>query len=170
MKNNTLLNQCQHVIKSISFAKQYDKHHESDCQMLQRVGRNFGILFFVILMFDTLLDWLLGLIDLIFQIIYLIIETIEYALLLFLEHLFNFNQHQGETVIVNGTIIFTLYLAYRFMLVAPDLTVRAKQYLLSRWSQFIKQEYSCWQSMSLSYKLKWLGAYSFGASCLLFFL
>ena len=170
MKINTLFNQFQSFIEKTPFARQYDKRNESDRQMLQRVGRKFAVLFFVILMFDTLLDWFLGLIDLAIHLIHVIIQTIEYSLLILLGHLFHLDQQQSEMIIVNATLIIALYLAYRLIHTAPGLTIRVKHYLLSTWSQHIKQESSCWKAMSLTHKIKWLSAYSFGTSCLLLFI
>ncbi|NOQ14255.1 MAG: hypothetical protein GQ583_07240 [Methyloprofundus sp.] len=170
LKTHALLNQFQRFIKKAHFVKQYDKRDESDRKMLQRVGRKFGVLFFVILMFDTLLDWFLGIIDIAIHLIHLIIELIEYSFLILLAQLFNFDQQQSEMIIVNATIIIALSLAYRLIPALPGLTLRVKQYLLSAWLRYIKRKSSCWQTMSLSHKIKCFSAYSCGAICLLFFL
>jgi hypothetical protein len=138
--------------------------------MLQRVGRKFGVLFFVILIFDTLLDWFLWLIDLAIHLIHLIIQVIEYSLLIFLGQLFHIDQQQSEMIIVNATIIIALYLAYRLILAIPGLTIRVKHYLLSAWLRHIKRESSCWQAMPLTHKIKWVSAYSVGTTCLLLFI
>ena len=170
LKKKTLLNRFQSFIESTPFARQYDKRYESDRQMLQRIGGKFAVLFVIILMFDTLLDWFLGLIDLAIHLIHLIIQAIEYSLLVFLEYLFDFDQQQSETIIVNATVIFALYLVYRLILAVPGLTIWIKQYCLSAWLRYIKQESTCWQAMSLTHKIKWLSAYSIGTTCLIFFL
>ena len=151
-------------------AKPHDKRSESDRQMLQRVARKYAVLFFVILMFDTLLDWFLGLIDLAIHLIHLIIQAIEYLFVIILWNLFQINQQQSETILVNVTIIIALYLAYRLILATPNLIIRVKQYLLSVWLRYIKRESSCWQAMSLTHKIKWLSAYSVGTTSLLLFI
>ena len=168
MKKNTLLSQSQNFIEKALITKAYDKRNESDRQMLQRVGGKFAVLFLVILMFDTLLDWFLRLTDLATHLIHLIVQAIEYLFVIILWNLFQINQQQSETILVNVTIIIALYLAYRLILATPNLIVRVKQYLLSAWLRLIKRESSCWQAMSLTHKIKWLSAYSFGTTCLLF--
>ncbi|WP_428353798.1 hypothetical protein [Methyloprofundus sp.] len=167
MNNNILLRRLQGFMEKTLFAKRYDKNNESDKQMLQRVGKRFAVLFFVILMFDTLVDWFLGLIDFVIHLLHLFIQAIEYSLLISLEHWFHFDQQQSETIVVNAAIIIALYLVYRLILATPDLTIRFKQYLRSVWLRHVKREKSCWQAMSLSHKIKWLSAYSFGTSCLM---
>jgi len=167
-KKNTLFNQFQSLTGKTPFARQYDKRNESDRQMLQRVARKYIVLFFVILMFDTLLDWFLGLTDLAIQLTQLIIIAIEYLFVIILWNLFEIHQQQSETIIVNVTITIALYLAYRLIVASPNLMIRGKQYLLSAWLRHIKRESSCWQAMSLTHKIKWLSAYSLGTSCLLF--
>ena len=170
MKNNTLLSQFLSFIRKTLLAKPHDKRSESDRQMLQRVARKYAVLFFVILMFDTLLDWFLGLIDLAIHLIHLIIQAIEYLFVIILWNLFQINQQQSETILVNVTIIIALYLAYRLILATPNLIIRVKQYLLSVWLRYIKRESSCWQAMSLTHKIKWLSAYSVGTTSLLLFI
>ncbi len=168
LKNNTMFNRFQSFVEKTLFAKPYDKHYESDRQMLQRVGKKFAVLFFIILMFDTLVDWILGLIDFAIHFLYIIIQAIEYSLLIFLGHLFHFDQQQSEMIIVNATIIIALYLAYRLILATPGLTVRIKQHLLSAWLRYIERESSIWQTVSLSRKIKCISAYSFGTTFLFF--
>ena len=170
LKKNTLLSRLQHFIKNTPFAKQYDKRNESDRQMLQRIASKYAVLFFVILMFDTLLDWFLGLTDLVLHLAHLFIEAIEYILELILSNVLQTTPQQSEMIIVNATIIIALYLTYRFMFAAPGLTIRVKQYFLSAWLRFINRESSCWRAMSLTHKIKWLSAYSVGSACLLIFL
>lgn len=137
--------------------------------MLQRVGRKFAVLFVIILMFDTLLDWFMGLIDLVIQLIHIMVEAIEYMLELLLSSTLQTTPQQSEMIIVNATIIIALYLAYRLMLAIPGLIIRVKQYLLSIGSQFIQRESTYWRARSLLHKIKWLCAYSLGTACLLVF-
>ena len=170
LKKNILLSRFQRFIEKTIFANPEDKRYESDRQMLQRIASKYAVFFFVILMFDTLLDWFLGLIDIVIHLIHLVIEAIEYMFELLLSNTLHTTPQQSEMIIVNATIIIALYLAYRLMLAVPGLTIRVKQYLLSVWSRFLKRESSCWRAMSLSYKVKWLSAYSFGTACFLLFI
>ena len=170
LQNNTLLRRYKHFVKKTFFTTQYDKRVESDQQMLQRVGKKFAALILFILLFDTLLDWFLGLLDIVFHLVHLLIETIEYSLELLLVSTLNTNPQQSETIIVNSVIIIALYLAYQLMLAAPQLTMRFKRNCRAAWLRHIRRETSCWQSMSLNHKIKWVGAYSFGTICLLLFI
>lgn len=137
--------------------------------MLQRVARKFGVLFFVILMFDTILDFLMGLIDIVLHLLHLIIEAIEYSLDLILEYIFHTSTHQNETIIVNVFIILALYLIYRLTLAIPSLYIRCERSCMAMGLRYIRRETSCWRAMSLTHKIKWLSAHTLGTACLVFF-
>lgn len=154
--------------KTTPYTRGYDKRVESDRQMLQRVAIRFALLFVVILMFDTLLDWFLGLLDFIIHLAHLGIEAIEYMLELFLESTFDTSAQQSEVIIVNGTIVIALFMTYRLIKAFPSWCVRRKRNFRAAWLRFLRRESSCWRAMSLSYRIKWLGAYCLGTSCLLF--
>ena len=166
MKKHTLLHQFQSFIKKTPSVTKYDKRFESDQQMLKRIGIKFAVLFFIILMFDTLVDLLLGLIDFALHIVHLIIEAIEYSLLMLLGQLFNFDDKLSETIIVNTAIIIALFLAYRLIFAAPKLYIRVTQYTLSAWRRYIAQKSFYWKTSSFGRKIKSLSAYSLGAACL----
>jgi len=159
-------------LKSVkkNIPEKHNKRFESDRQMLKRVSRKFGILFFVISMFDVLLDWFLSLIDGVIHLMHLSIEAIEYSFIVFFEHTLHLNHFQSEIIIVNGSIIIALYMTYRLILAAPVLFVRFKRNFLAAWLRYIRREYSCWKAMSLSHKIQFVSAYSFGTACLLFFI
>jgi len=40
-----------------------EKRQETDRDMLMRIGKKFAVLYFVVFMFDSLLDWSLALLD-----------------------------------------------------------------------------------------------------------
>jgi len=166
MKKYTLHHQFQRFIKKSFLVTKYDKCNESDQQMLQRISIKFAALFLIVLMFDTLVDLLLGLIDFALHIMHLMIEAIEYSFLVVLEKLFSFDHKLSETILVNTAIIIALFLAYRFILAAPVLYVRVKQYTVSAWRRYIAQKSSCWKASSFGRKIKSLSAYSLGAACL----
>jgi len=165
---HTLFSRFKNFIEKTFFAKPCDKRYESDRQMIRRVGRKFAVIFFVILMFDTLLDWFLGLTDFVIHLLHLIIQAIEYSLLISLEHWFQFNQQQSEMIVVNAAVIIALFLTYRFIRLTPEWVVRLRQYLQSAWLRYIGRESSRWQAMSFTRKIKCISAYSFGTTCLLF--
>lgn len=169
MKTHTLFRRFKRYVKETPFVKHYDKRVESDRQMLQRVSIKFVTLIFIISMFDTLMDWLLGILNIVIHLTHLIIEAIEYWLELLLTYILHTNSQQSEIIIVNATIIIVLFLAYRSMLAAPQLFIRFKRNFRAAWLRHLRREASYWRTRSLSHKIKCVGAYSFGTACLLLF-
>ena len=106
--NMGLIRKFRHYIQKNRSVSHYDKRHESDWQMLKRIGGKFAVVFFLILISDTLLDWLLGLIDLLFEFLHIIIELVEYSFEVILEHTLHTDHYHNEVVIVNVAIIFSL--------------------------------------------------------------
>lgn len=168
LKTNTLLSPYISFIKGTPFATQYDKRFESEKQMLQRISIKFAILFFVIVIFDSLLDLLISFADLVIQLTHVLIEAIEYSLELLLTQILNTNSHQSETIIVNSTIIITLFLIYRLCINAPRWYFVFKRNCQAACLSHIRRESSCWRAMPLSHKIKWVSAYSLGTTCLWF--
>jgi len=153
-------------LKKTSSTDQYDLNLESDRQMLIRIGKKFALIFVVILMFDSLLDWSLGIIDLMLEGLHLIIEAIEYSIELILEHTLHTDHHHSEMIIVNGTIVITLYLLYRFFRATPRLLSLLEKKCLFQ----LNKNFSCWQSAPLLRKVKLSTLYCLGLSCVLFLL
>lgn len=138
--------------------------------MLRRVCIKFISLILFILMFDSLLDLFLSLLGILQHLAHLMIEAIEYFLVLLLEYSLNINSKQSEAIILNSAIIIALILAYRFMRTVPQRYARLKRNLRAAWIRYIKREASCWRAMSVKHKIKWVGAYSFGTAFLLLFI
>lgn len=168
LKIQALFRWFKRFFKETPVAKQHDKRHESDRQMLQRVSIKFVTLIFCITMFDTLLDWFLGLLTIVIHLIHLCIEAIEYWLERCLTYILNTNTQQSEIIIVNVTIIIGLFLVYRLLLAAPQMTVRFKRNLRAAWLRHIRRETYYWKKRSLNHKIKCVSAYGFGTACLLF--
>ncbi len=137
----------------------YDKKYESDHQMIIRVSRKFVISLFIVFMFDTLLDWLLSLIDSVIELIHLMIEFFEYSFESILQQTLETNHHQSEIIMVNATIIIALYGLYRFKLVVPKLYVYGKNKLSAAWLGTIERESSCWKALTLMRKIKLISVY-----------
>jgi glucan phosphoethanolaminetransferase (alkaline phosphatase superfamily) len=110
-----------------------EKLSESDGQMLIRISKKFVVLFILILMFDSLLDWLFGFIDIVVELIHIVIEFFEYSLEIFLEHIFNANHHESEIIIVNFVIIIALYGIYRFCFILPQFYIGIKRRIKVAW-------------------------------------
>ncbi|OQK18083.1 hypothetical protein AU255_09620 [Methyloprofundus sedimenti] len=169
-KKVSLIEKVKRYLQKTPYERRNQKRYESDREMLIRVAKKFAILFLVILIFDTLLDWFLGLIDALLHLIHLGIEAIEYSIEIFLEHIFHANHHQSEIIIINGAIMIALYLAHRLYLVFPQLITRFKRNFLALWLKHKRRETFYWRSMPILYKIKWVCAYSFGTTLLLFFM
>ena len=160
-----------YTLNNIQLSKKlrYDKRNESDQQMLIRISKKFAILFVVIFMFDSLLDLLSGLIDLIVESLHLVIQFFEYSFELLLEHILNANHQESEVIIVNVTILVLLYLSYRFCLVIPRFFVWIMRRTKAAWLRRKRREAACWRAQSLNRKIKAGTAYLIGVSCILFF-
>jgi len=170
MKKETLPKMFLKSVREFFLMKPNDKRYESDRQMLRRVSRKFGGLFFVISMFDILLIWFIILLDGVTHLIHLIIEAIEYSFIVFFEHIFDFNHYQSEIIIVNSTIIITLYMSYRLISAAPLLSIRLKRNFIAAWLRYMRREHSYWKAMSLGHKIKFVSAYAFGTTSLFYFI
>lgn len=145
-----------------------DKKHVSDPKMLIRIGRQFAVLFFLLLMFDTLLDWFLSLLDIINELFHILIEFIEYSIEILLENLLNTNHQDSETIIVNGSFVLAIYGIYLFYRAAPQLFVRIKRNILAVWLRYCRRKSCYWRSLTLADKIKFVSLYCIGISCLIF--
>ena len=155
-------------IRKIHCFRKQDKRYESDLQMLTRVGSKFVVLFFIILMFDTMLDWFLQLVDIVIELFHLGIDFIEYSLELLLEHFLHTDHYHSEIIIVNAAIIgfiFIIYLAYKN---APRLYVRMKNNFSTAYVTRKDYELSCWHVLTLVRKIKVVVMYCFCITCFLF--
>jgi hypothetical protein len=148
----------------------YDKTTETDRQMLLRIGKKFVLLFFLIFMFDTVLDLFSGLIDLIIELLHIGIEAVEYSIELLLEHIFHSNHQQSEMIIVNIAIILALYGFYRFCLVLPRLYKGFKNKIKTVWLSRKQSEVECWCALSLNRQIKVGLTYLVGIFSILFIL
>jgi len=136
--------------------------------MLLKIARNFGILFLVLFMFDSILDLILWAIDTAMELIHLGIEAIEYSVEIFLENAFHTDHFQSELIIVNAAIVIALFVLYRLFFLIPQLYIRYKRKLKAAWLRSKRRRSSNWRSMSTICKIKWISAYSFGITCLMF--
>lgn len=141
-------------------------NQETDKQMFSRIGKRFALLFVFIFMFDTLFDWFLGIMDLLLEGVHIIIEAIEYSIELILENTLQTNHQDSEIIIVNGTIIISLFILYRLFLTIPKLY----SLLCKSWSHYIERKSSYWESISLSRKVKVVSTYCVGFTCMFFVL
>ncbi len=148
------------LIYTPNFFSHYDKRNESDGQMVTRISSKFAVLIFVIFMLDTLLHWFLIIMHHVFELIHLLIEAIEYSIELILGAAFNTNSQESDIIIVNGTIIISLYLCYRFYWAAPVLYTRLTHGFFACCMRIIGREMTCWQESTLIRKIKLVAVYS----------
>jgi hypothetical protein len=144
-----------------------DKKHESNQQMLLRFGKQFAVLFFLILMFDSLLDWFFEFIDFTIELAHIFIELIEYSIEILLEHVLHTNHQESSTIIVNSAIIIAIYGAYRLFRATPRFLVRIKRNILAVWLRYLRRKSSYWRSLTLIHKIKLVSLYFFGFACLI---
>jgi len=142
--------------------------NETDGEMLLGIAKNFAILFFVIFMFDSILDGLFWLIDNVIELIHIGIEAIEFSVETLLENVFHTDRFQSELIIVNSAIVFALYMIYRLYYVIPRWVASFKRKLKAAWLRNKRHRSSNWRAMSTACKIKWVSAYSFGITCLIF--
>lgn len=152
-----------HLKKTPSVSKN-DKSLETDGEMLIRIGKKFTLLSVILLMSDTLFDWIIGLLDLMTEGVHIVIESIEYSIELILENIFQTDHQQSEMIIVNGALLLSLYFAYRLYLATPKLC----SFIAKKWTLYLEHKISYWQAMPLIRKTKLTCAYCFGISCILF--
>jgi len=117
-------------------------------------------------MFDTLLDVFLGVLDLLFEGIHILIEAIEYSIEVILELTLNTDHQSSEMIIVNSAIIFFLYILYLVYKSIPKLYSK----LSSSFSRYLDRKIADWQELSLSHKIKLITLYSICSVCLILFL
>lgn len=128
----------------------------------------FAVLFFVIFMFDTLLDGLIGLFDLVIELIHLGMDVVEYSIELILESTINTGHQESEIIIINSALILMLYMMYRSFFAIPRICRRLTRKYKAAWLLRKRRRAAQWRLMSLVSKVKLTGAYVFGVSCLLF--
>ncbi len=148
----------------------YDKQNESDQQMLTRIGKKFAILFVLLAMFDSVLDLLSGIIDLMIELFHLLMDAIEYSIELILEHLFNADHQESDVIIVNFAILLAIFGMYRVSFFIPQLYRGLKQKIKNACLKRKQKEIDCWHALSLSRKIKVGLTYFVGVSGILFML
>ncbi len=152
------------LLKKSASTTQYDINQETDSQMLKRISKKFALILVFIFMFDTLFDWFIGLLDLMYEGFHIIIEAIEYSIELLLEHIFHTDHQHSEMIIVNGAILLAVYLIYRLYKATPKLLSKLSKSLLL----YLDRKLSSWQEIPLMRKSKLITTYCIGISCVLF--
>lgn len=126
--------------------------------------------FFVIVLYDVILDLLLGIAHFLFEIIHILFEFIEGFLEGLLEHLFHTTHHQSETILINLLLAIALYGLYHFRRVLPRGYLQFKRNLRAAWLRWEKRSFFCWRTLSTSEKIKLVAIFSAVFSFILFWL
>jgi len=153
-------------LKQTASTKKNDKTQETDQQMLIRISKKFALILIVIFMFDTLIDWFLGLLDLMIEGSHIVIEAIEYSIEILLETTLHTDHQHSEMIIVNGTILLCLYLTYRLYFLIPKLYAK----FIKKCNLYAERQSTRWHETPLIRKVKVSTVYCLGISCILFIL
>lgn len=156
--------------KGLGPVKRYDKQSETDGQMLLRVGKKFALLVGVILMFDSLLDLLMGLIDLATELLHLVIELVESGLEAIIEHFLSTHHHETETMIANVVIVIFIIVFVVFLKLLPKLFTRLRRNTKAACLRRERRAVCEWEILTLNRKVKIVCVYVVGFSCVLFLL
>ena len=168
MRLSGCLNPLRHWMKQCSLSAPRDNRPETDRQLLARVGRQFIVLFFILIFFDDLLDFLLQSLHVIFELAHLFLEVIEYLVEELLEHLLHTNHHQSETLIINAALLVGCYGLYRLYRVWPALSKRLQRRFSAAWLRYKRRKITYWRLLPKVQQLKLMSAYGAGFALLLF--
>jgi len=143
---------------------------KTDRQLLTRIAWQFVLVFLLIVFFDTLLEWLMAGLHLVFELLHLVIEICEHLLEELLEHLLHTTHHQSETIIFNSAVLVAMVGLYRFFQRWQALSLRWRQRALTSWQHYKIQKLEAWQRLPGRQKLIVAGAYASGGALILFLL
>ena len=111
---------------------------------------------FMITMPDVVMGFLFELVHLFFEVLHLAFESFESILDKLVEHLFDTELHQTQTIVfylLVGIAVLPLYYVGRMLL---RLFFRLKETLLEDWALTKASAILFWQDLSLIDKIKWI--------------
>ncbi len=120
-----------------------------DNAMLKRIAIRFTLLFFTIANIDTLVDWSLGLLDLLFDYLHLLLDLVEYSIENLLGLLFSTGHYQSEIIMVNGAIVFAIYLTYRCYQGFPQFIDHQKRNFIAAHIRRNRRNSTYWRGLNL---------------------
>ena len=150
------------------FSQHFGEQQKTDSQMLRQVAMQFALLCFIILMFDSFLDLLMGCLDLIIGLFYVGMDSVEYFFESILENTVNIGHRQSDIIIVNGGLIIGLYVLYRAIFAIPRLYRKGVRKCKAAWLLKKRHRTAHWRRMTPVLKIKLIGAYMCATSGLLF--
>ncbi|MCK9606300.1 MAG: hypothetical protein M0R33_07595 [Methylomonas sp.] len=139
-------------------------------ELLSRIGRQFALLFIVIVLFDHLIEWLVEGFHLILELLHLLIEVMEHLAEELLEHLLHTSHHQSETIIFNTVMLLAVFGIFHLFQRWPELSLSWRTRAQTGWQNYKMQKVGAWQRLPRRHKLIVTGAYATGVILILFLL
>lgn len=136
---------------------------KTDSKVLINLGIKFVFLYFVLLMFDVLLDGLMMIFDFLVELIHILIEIVELLAEEGVEMVFHTEHHQSETILLNLVSIIALILLYYFIKALPHLIVVWEKRLLNKMKEYWRERVLQWHLFSIGLKLKFTLVYILGS-------
>jgi len=135
---------------------------KTETQVLVGLCVKFLVAFLVLMMIDTLVDWGMGLIDLLIELGHVVIEMLEVSVEVVLEKYFHANKKQSEIVFLNILVLVALGVAYHFIRFLPYMVRKIEKYILRASHRYLERKISHWKSYSVAMKLKLVALYILG--------
>ncbi len=148
----------------------YDKLHETDVQMLTRIGKKFAILIICIMLLDQIIDLLSSVLDVVLDILHIAMELAETGLEWSLEMLLDTEHHQNETLLINVLLLIIAFLVFRLIINLPRINRWVFRRCKAAWLWHRHKERVCWHRLPMDRKIKIWTTYLTGMSCVLFLL
>ncbi len=139
---------------------------KTENQVLIGLCVKFLVAFLVLLMIDTIVDGVMGLIDLLIELGHVVIEMLEVSVEVVLEKYFHTNKRQSEIVFLNILVLVALGVIYHFIRFLPYMARKIEKYMLRASHTYLESKVSHWKSYSIAMKLKLVALYILGFYCL----
>ena len=123
----------------------------------------------MITMPDVVIGFLFESVHLFFEVLFIVFEWIESTLDHLVEHLFETELHQTQTIVFYMMVVIVLLPLYYLSRMLLRLFFRLKETLPDAWAQYKIRTTLYWQGLSLIGKIKWI-LIAMGAIYLLSFL
>jgi len=135
---------------------------KTDNQVLISLCVKFLVAFLVLLMIDTIIDGVMGLLDLLIELIHVVIELFEVSVEMVLEEYFHANKKQSEIVFLNILVLVALGVLYHFIRFLPYMIHKVERHVLRASHAYIESKSRHWRLYSMVMRLKLLVLYILG--------
>ena len=110
----------------------------------------------MITMPDVVIGFLFESVHLFFEVLFIVFEWIESTLDHLVEHLFETELHQTQTIVFYVMVVIVLLPLYYLSRMLLRLFFRLKETLPDAWAQYKIRATLYWQGLSLIGKIKWI--------------